>query len=178
MKLGTAFASIAMISVVAFAGAQGKPTKPVMKMAPHHKVNWQQMYDKAAKDFDSRNTDAIFSYMTPDFTMTMGGQTMTTEQAKGQMKAWMSMMKSVHCTFKIKKVSEAGGMTMVVDDFMMTGMSKPNPKTHKSDKYVDAGTEQATWVQMNGKWMMKKLVSVKEKMTKNGKPFNPSSAAN
>ncbi len=178
MKLGMALASVALISAFALAGAQGKPTKPTMKLAPHPKVNWQKMYDKAAKDFDNRNADAIFSYMAPDFTMTMGGHPMTADQAKAQMKQWFAMMKTMRCTFKIKKVTDAGGMTMIVDDFVMTGMSKPDPKTHKSDKYVDSGTERATWVQMGGKWMMKKLLMVKEKMTRNGKPFNPSATAN
>lgn len=181
MKLGTAIASIVMISAVALSGAQGKPAKPAnMKLVPQatmSKADWQKMYDKAAIAFEKMDTNGIFSYMAPGFTMTMAGHTMTTEQAKGQMKAWFSMMKTMHCKFTVTKVSGVGGMALVTDDFSQGGVTKPNPKTKKSDRYADVGTEQATWIKVNGKWMMKKLVMIKENMTMNGKPFNPSMSA-
>lgn len=178
MKLGTAIASIVMVSAVALSGAQGKPAKPAnMKLLPQKtmsKADWQKMYDMAGKAFDKMDADSLFSYMAPGFTMTMGGHTMTAEQAKGQMKGWFAMMKNLHCKFTVTKVSGVGGMALVTDDFAQSGMTKPNPKTKKSDKYADVGSEQATWIKVNGKWMMKKLVTTKENMTMNGKPFKPS----
>ena len=44
----------------------------------------------------------------------------------------------------------------------------------KMHKYDDRGMETMRWARMNGKWMMKSIKSSGEKMTLDGKPFDPS----
>jgi hypothetical protein len=177
MKFGTAIAAILMISVAAFASAQEKTmqAKPMMgmkavPMKAMSKAQWQKMYDQAAMMFMKKDADGIFSYMTPDFTMSTMGKTYSADQGKAEMKKWFGMMKDLHTTFKVTKVSQKGNMAMVTDSFRMWG-NMMDPKSKKTVKAVDTGTETATWVKMNGKWMMKKLVSTDEKMTVNGKPM-------
>jgi hypothetical protein len=182
MKLRTALAAALMVSTVVTALAQekGMQAKPMMKMkaAPMKpmktmsKAEWQGMYDKAAMAFSHKDADGIFRYMTPDFSMTMMGQNMNTAQAKASMKQWFGMMKDLHCKFMLTSVKNNGSMVTVMDKFNMWG-TMMDPKTKKPAKYTDMGSETATWVRMNGHWMMKKLVSKDEKMTLNGKPFDP-----
>ena len=171
MKIGLSIAAIAVISTTAVAGAQGK--KPMMGGHGMTRAQWQAMYDQADKAFDKMDSKSIFMYMAPDFTLTMMGKTQGKDEAEAGLKKWFGMMKSLHCTMTITKVSGDMNHAVVVDHFNNWGMTKPDPKTHKSGKYVDRGTETATWEKMNGKWMMKSLVSKDEKMTMNGKPFNP-----
>lgn len=171
MKFGTTLASLVVASVVALSGAQHKPDK--MAGGKMTKAQWQKMYNEAEKMFAKKDADALFGYMAPDFSMTSQGHTMTGDQAKASMKEWFGMMKTLHAKMTVTKVENKNGMTVVTDHFNMSGMTMPDPKTHKSGKLVDTGTEMCTWTNMNGKWMMKSIVSKDEKMTMNGKPFTP-----
>jgi len=135
-------------------------------------ADWQKMYDQAETAFDSKDANAIFKYMTPDFTMTMQGQTMSAAQAKSEMKIWFGMMKTLHCSMKVVKAPGGASSATVVDNFKNTG-DMVDPKTHKTGKLVDTGTETLSWVKLKGKWMIKSIVTNKEKMTLNGKPFSP-----
>lgn len=174
MKLGFALASLSIISVVSLAGAQGKMSSHMQAKhaAGMSKAEWQKMYDMAAKLFDKKDADALFSHMAPDFTIVMGKRTMKGDEARTSMKTWFGMMKELHCKMTVSTVSSKGDTTTIVDHFHNTG-TMIDPKTHKPGKFVDTGTETATWVKVGGDWKMKRLVSSDEKMTLNGKPFNP-----
>lgn len=169
-----------MVLAGALASAQGKmmQAKPMMRMKmapmkPMSKAQWQGMYNQAEMLFDKKDADGIFRYMAPDFSMTMMGQKMNTEQAKASMKQWFGMMKDLHAKMTVTSVMSKANMAMVTDSFHMSGHMM-NPKTKKWSKYVDSGMETATWVRMGGKWMMKSLTMKGEKMTMDGKPFDPS----
>ncbi len=179
MKFRTTLTLALMVSTAAIALAQGKTmqAKPMtkMKVAPGSmmpsKAEWQRNYDMAAKSFEKKDVDAVFKYMTPDFTMTMMGQTMKAGPAKAGLKQWFGMVKDHHMKFTITGVKNNGNMVMVMDKVSSWG-TMMDPKTKKWGKFTDTGMETATWVRVKGKWMMKKLVSTGEKMTFNGKPYN------
>jgi len=172
MKLGTLIATTLMISVVGIAGAQGKAA-PKAKGTGMTQAEWQTMYDGAAKMFDAKDAEGILSSCTPDFKITMMGKTENRKKAMADMKTWFAMMKTMSCSMHVVKVAGNDKTATVVDKFNNTGMTNPDPKTHKSSKLVDTGTETATWTKVKGKWMMKKLVISDEKMTMDGKPFMP-----
>lgn len=178
MKFQKAIFVLTSVLAVALVSAQGNSAQgksvvlkpPVNK--PMTKAQWQKAYNDAAKMFDKMNADAIFQVMTPDFKLTMMGQTLNATQAKASLKQWFATMKNLHCSMTITKVDGDANHATITDNFNNWGMTKPDKK-HKSGKLVDKGTEVAEWVQTKGVWRMKSLTSTNEKMTMDGKPFNP-----
>jgi len=174
MRFATTFAAVAVVLTAALAGAQqnvvkrGAPMRPGMTVA-----DWQKMYDKAEQMFDHKDADALFKYMAPGFTITMGGKTMNSAEAKKGMATWFKMMKTVHCTMKVVKATGGGMNATVTDRFRNAGDMILKGKSAKTGKYVDVGTETATWVKTKGQWMMKSLVTDEEKVTLDGKPLKP-----
>ncbi len=163
---------VVMCSVVGIAGAQGGK-KPMMHPKPMMKTNWQAMYDNASKMMAAKDAKGLFSVCTPDFKMTEMGKSYNAKQSMDEMGKWFGMMKDMHATMKVTKVDEKGNMATVSSYGRMWGTTKPDPKTKKSHKYESTGTDNATWVRMNGKWMMKSLTTVNSKMMMDGKPFTP-----
>jgi hypothetical protein len=134
------------------------------------KAEWQKSYNEAAKAFEAKDVKKITSYMAPNFTMRMDGKTMNLAQSKASLAQWFAEMKDLHCTMKVTQVMHKGAMATVTDTFKNWGMTKPDPKTKKSSKLVQTGVDTATWIWMNGKWMMKSISTINEKMTIDGKP--------
>lgn len=173
MKLGITLtiAACAALSLAQShqAGHMPKPTPPAPKMS---KADWQKMYDKAEMYFNKRDADSIFKYMAPGAKMVMDGKEMSAKDGKAGMKQWFSMMKSLKCNLTVTSATQNGNMATVKDTFDDTGVMM-NPETKKDSKYTGKGSETMTWVWMDGKWMIKKLVINSNKMTLDGKPFNP-----
>jgi hypothetical protein len=179
MKFGSTLTVIAVLASFGISVAQ-KPPKMTHSTAGKSKTSgmtmaqWQKWYDQGAKMFDKMDVNGLTSMMTPDCTMTMDGKTTNMDQSKQMLQQWFGMMKNLHCKMTVTKVVNGKNGTMVTDSFVMSGMTKADPAHKmKAGKLVDKGTETATWVQMNGKWMMKKMVGGKHTMTMNGKPFMP-----
>jgi len=172
MKLAIA---IALTSIVAVAGAQGK--HPMKGGAGMSKAEWQKSYDMAAKTFDSMKVDNIFAYTTPDFTMTMMGQTENKSQCRTHMNQMFGMMKNFDAKFTVTNVAGDANKAHVTCKFMFSGTTKPDPKSHKPGKMTNSGIENSDWVKVKGKWMMKNVVMTDVKVTMNGKPM-PMGTAN
>jgi hypothetical protein len=133
-------------------------------------AEWQKGYNEAAKAFEAKDVKKITSYMAPNFTMRMDGKTMNRKEAAVSLAQWFAEMKDLHCSMKVTQVMHKGSMATVTDTFKNWGMTKADPKTKKSSKLVQTGVDTATWVWMNGKWMMKSISTSNEKMTIDGKP--------
>lgn len=165
---------IASVATVALAQKPHPHAMTGMKPAPMKnmsKSDWQNMYNQAETLFAKKNAEGVMKYMAPDFTMTMMGKTQTRDEALASLKQWFSMMKTLHASMQVVKVVHKGNTDIVTDKFRMTGTMMMGPK--KTGKYVDTGTETCTWTKMGNHWMMQKMVSVGEKMTMDGKPFDP-----
>lgn len=171
MRYLTAMA-IAMCAVLAYA-QKPMTTSLTSGQNPKTKADWQRMYSEAAKLMEKKDAKSLFSVMTPDFTMTMMGKTSGREESQKGMEQWFGMMKNIRASMTVTKVVVKGDTATITDRYRTSGTTLPDPKTKKSGKLVDAGVETATWTRVNGQWMMKKLAMVTQKMTMNGKPFNP-----
>jgi ketosteroid isomerase-like protein len=177
MKFGTlALAlTVACLAVTSIAqdkmkGAGTMRAKPQLAPKAMSVAEWQKGYNEAAKAFERKDANAIMAYMAPGFTMTMNGKTRNAAEAKKGLQEWFGMMKNLHCKMTVTSAKHNGGVAVVTDNFRNWGMTMPDPKTKKSGKLVDTGTEKATWVWLNGKWMMKTIVTINEKITIDGKP--------
>ncbi len=178
MKIGMIAAVLGLLGTISFSFGQG--AKPVAKAtsvkAPQVKMmtkaDWQKMFDEAEKHFEKEDADGLFGGMTADFSMTMMGQTMGAKEAKEGMKQWFGMVEGLKCDFKVTSFKQKGNTATVVNRFSNTARMM-NPTTKKMGKSADSGTETLTFVNVKGKWLVKKIVSNDMKMTLDGKPFTP-----
>jgi hypothetical protein len=160
MKLGTI-----VIAIIA-----GSLATTVLAQKAMSKEEWQKGYNEAAKAFEAKDAKKISSYMAPNFSMRMDGKTMNLKESQASLAQWFATLKEIHCTMKVTQVMHKGSIATVTDTFKNWGTMKPDPKTKKSSKFVQTGVDTATWVWMNGKWLMKSISTSNEKMTIDGKP--------
>lgn len=113
------------------------------------------------------------AHVTKDFTYEekgMPGKPQNFDQMIGNMKMGMSGLKKVtSATTKIISVKEMGSKATVVADHAMAGtMAGPDKKDHTM---LHAGNVIESYVKINGKWKMSKMVWTTTKMLMDGKPM-------
>lgn len=128
-----------------------------------------------AKDF-AKFEKLTRPYVTKDFVHVENGRSMTYDQMLEEMKMGIGMMgKITVCTTKVLGVKESGNEGIAKVKHVMVGtMTGPDKKTHKM---AFEGMSADRYRKVNGKWKMYKMEWSEQKMTMDGKPFDPSQMA-
>jgi len=108
-----------------------------------------------------------FVYATPSGANLTRGQ--MEEQLKGQMRA---IKKVVAVTIKIDKVTQKGAEVVARTTGVFEADIVLTPDAKKASRLKSTSVTDDTWVQVGGKWMLKKVKGVKETSTLDGKPFS------
>lgn len=136
----------------------------------------QAGYDKLCAAMKSKNIDGVMKMGTKDFSYTEKGQTMGGEQMKQMMQQQFAAMKSCDkMVMKIDKLTVKGNTATVMSssEGVMT-IGGADGKTHKM---ADKNTSKDTWVKTPEGWKCKNVTVLTDKMTMDGKPFDPSAMA-
>ena len=137
----------------------------------------QAVTNKFLKAYKTRDLKAIEKMCTPDFKYkVLNGQVMNLKQSLDMMKAEFSMMpEPAAMTMKVDKVRSRGNIAVAETSGSFKGkMPGPDGKMH-----VMAGTGKSrqTYVKTAGGWKTKMVEEVSQKMTMDGRPFDPSKMA-
>jgi len=167
-KIAFAFAAILAVSVTGVARADDK--KEI-----------EAGYKKLENAIISRSVDGVMSVGTPDFSMKMGGMVMSAQQVKSQMKMNFDMMKTApKFTMTIRTMDIKKNSAEVLSTGIMSADIVDTPgmfgKKGSKHKLTDEQTSKDTWVKTGNSWKMKVTETVSEKMTLDGKPYNPAGA--
>lgn len=127
----------------------------------------------AMKKKDFKALEKIFkSTMTSDFKYEENGQTQNYDQMMAGMKMGLGQYtKLTEVWTKIVSLKETGSTGSGVMSHMMAGTIVGQDK--KVHKMTFSGTSNDSFVKQNGKWKMSKMSWGSEKMTMDGKPFDP-----
>lgn len=134
-------------------------------------------YLKYVKAVKAKDIDTLNSMMAPDFKMRMKNQTYDRKQASDMMKQQFKSMKSFDkWDYKFGPMTRRGNTvtTIVYEDTASTAVG-PDGKTHK---VTDKGTMQTRFRRIGGQWKVTDVRSLKDRMTIDGKPFDPTAAMN
>jgi hypothetical protein len=128
----------------------------------------------ALKNKDIKGFTAILrKNTTPDFKYVEANNSMTLDQMLGVMKGQFAAMKTVKsASSKLLRCVEHGKTGITATTHSITAMiTGPDRKLHL---LVASGDSKDTWVKVGGAWKMSVMLWGKQKMTMDGKPFNPS----
>lgn len=122
----------------------------------------------------ARDVDGFAKKLRPqvakDFVYVEGPQKMTFDQMIAGMKMGLGGMKKMERSeSKVLTVKEKGN-SAVATIWTLTAGAAPGPDK-KSHKMAFEGTNESTYVKQGGKWLLKRLTWIKQKMTMDGKPM-------
>lgn len=166
MKRNLILLSAATVLLSAAAAADDKSARKEVDAA----------YRKLEAAIKAKNIDGVLKLSTLDFTMKQPGKKpQNAEQVKAAMMQEFAMAKSVD---EVK---------MTVTKFTVTGYTAEATTSGKmslsmygqqgkTNKLVDLSTTKDTWVKGADGWKIKSVDVITDKMTLDGKPFDPSAA--
>jgi hypothetical protein len=134
-------------------------------------ISGNKTVHQAMRNRDSAALTKIFrATCTKDFKYVENGQTQNLDQMIAGMKGGMDSMKKVtKADTKIISVTEKGNTGTSNTVHILEGITMgPDKKEHKMGF---SGTCVETYVKVNGKWKMSKMVWKSMKMTMDGKPM-------
>lgn len=112
--------------------------------------------------------------VTDDFKHVENGQSMTFDEMIAQMRAGIgSTGKVTMVTTKILEFKTKGDICYVLTRHAMVATTPPDPK-NKTHKMGFTGTSNDVYKKIGGKWKMASMTWLKQTMTMDGKPFDPS----
>jgi len=156
-------------AVLAIACAFGQGTKSANSQAM-----FAGMYKQAEMMFSTKNVQGLQSIMTPNYTETDMGRTMNGKESAAGLQQFLSMFKTLHCHFVMHSVKVSGNTAVTTDTGHMWGTSTMiDSKTKKPHRLTAQRDDTMTWTMVKGHWMVSKIVGSNDKMTMDGKPFNP-----
>lgn len=118
--------------------------------------------------FEKVTRDAV----TSDFKHIDMGHTQNYDEMLAEMKQSLGMMKITACSAKTSHIKIHGKTaTSVTNHRMMGKMSGPDKKNHRM---AMSGTTHDKYRMEDGKWKLAEMKWSNEKMTMDGKPFDPS----
>jgi ketosteroid isomerase-like protein len=155
---------LASVSRACFADANADAKKAIQAAA-----------NKAMQYIVKEDFDSLTKMCTADCTFTDSGQTMDVKQMVSMMKAEMAKCKDTKMASTILTCSVKGNIaTCTTHDIMSTSEQGPDKKWHK---FMTDGTSKDTFTKSGNIWLMKSSITVSEKMTMDGKPYDPKAAA-
>lgn len=129
------------------------------------------LYPKLSTMFMKKDFDGIMKTGAPDFKMKQGGQTLDGKATMAMMKQQMGPATIKACSMKPTSIKIAGNKAVVLSDGSTTMVMKgPDGKTHTMS---DIGKSRDTLIKTKAGWKFQLIESLSEKMTMDGKPFNP-----
>jgi ketosteroid isomerase-like protein len=157
---------VILASLLAFASAQAQSLRASITT-----TNTQVANAMKKKDFAALNK-AIKGTVTPNFVYVENGQKQNVDQMLANMKMGIGMMKKVTVAqAKVLSLKEKGNTGVAKAQHTIGGLI-PGPDG-KTQTMVVTGTVEETYVKQGGKWKMSKMHWLSQKMTMNGKPFDP-----
>jgi ketosteroid isomerase-like protein len=130
-------------------------------------------YVKITKAMKAKDIKAVMAMGTEDFSETdKSGKTYSGKETAKMMEEHFKSMKTLDVTMSADKITVNGKTATVLGSYNMSGtMVGPDGKTHTM---ANSGTSKDTLVKTPKGWLFKKVQSLKENMTMDGKPFDPS----
>lgn len=164
VKYAAVFAALFVVALAPAASLKATATRAFRAAAVTIRHRDARAFDKVVRP-----------YLTADFKCTEQGQTMDYAQMLAGMKQSMTMMKHVtQASAKVQSCTEHGNMGKTSTHHVIIGTVLGEDK--KTHKMVFNGQSNDTWVKQGGKWKMSTMVWAYQKMTRDGKPFNPQMA--
>lgn len=149
----------------------------VAPAAADTKSDIQKLYNKLCTAFKNGDMKLLMSTAAPGFKMKQQGQTMNAEQARAHMEAmFKSGVKINRCTMKVESIKLKGN-TATVKALSHTDALMPGPPGGKKMRMVSDGVSRDILVKTPQGWKFKFAETVSEKMTMDGRPFDPSMMA-
>lgn len=131
------------------------------------------LYKKLDKAMAAKDIQGVMAVGTKDFTYAEAGRKLTAEQMSAQMKQEFAMVQGAPTTkTTILSCKVKGKMaTVVTGDYGEMQMAMQDGKPHT---FVSNGKSTDTLVKTAVGWRVKSVVVTSNKMTMDGKPFDPS----
>ncbi len=132
----------------------------------------QAFYTKIEKAFNAEDVKTIMACGTKDFKFKQKNGPATDAKATGEMlKAQFDAPGKMKTTMKIESCKVTGNTATVVGTMNMAGkMPGPDGKPHEMTGWSKT---KDSLVKEGGQWKIKLIDTLEEKMTMDGKPFNP-----
>jgi ketosteroid isomerase-like protein len=130
------------------------------------------LYNKVAAAMIAKNVDGIMATGTKDFTYTEAGKTMTGSQVSAQMKQQFQMLKGpVKCKMTVVSC-KITGKTADVNSTAYSEM-QISGQDGKAHTVVTSSKSKDVVVKTGSGWLMKSVNIQSNKMTMDGKPYDP-----
>ncbi len=130
--------------------------------------------NKAMALIEKQDFAALTKMCTPDCKFVDGGQPMDVKQMTAMMKAQMAQLKNSKFSSTLLTCSVKGNIaTCTSHDIMSATETGQDKKPHK---IASEGTSSETFQKSGSTWLMKSNTTLTNKMTVDGKPFNPNPA--
>jgi hypothetical protein len=156
--------SFLFVSVLALASyaAASTDAKKIME-----ELNRDSNKAMLSKDFGYFDRTA-----TPDFTSTQNGHTQNRKQSLAGIQQMFAMVKTITKVHSTVTSATMNGKTITATtESEMT--AKVAAAKGKLITVVDRSIDKEVWVMTPSGWKIKSVITLSDKMTANGKPFNP-----
>ena len=135
------------------------------------KSDIKALYPKVAALFMKKDVEGIMRIGTSDFKMKQMGQTMDAKTVKGMLQQQFATVTMKASVMKPTSIKVSGNKAVVLSDSKTSMVSKgPDGKSHT---IVSVGKGRDTLVKTKAGWKFSMVESLSEKMTMDGKPFDP-----
>ena len=145
---------------------------PVQKHKPNLIREWQARYNMGAKLFTAKDTNALSTNLTDDWEMTgPDNRVISHKSDMDKLKAQLDTMRDFHAKFHVLHVNQEGDHAVIRAHFDFAGKMKG--QDGKWHRVRQTGVNEETWVKQGDDWRMRKLHTIQEKYTRDGKAMRP-----